>query len=345
MFTLSTHFSKRYVQLVGTLLIGSVLSACGGGGASSSSAEPPLLNATSGLLVDLPADTISQTGMVLFTAVNAQAFTQSGPNDLVGAYGAFDDLGSVMSSAEIESQFAIDNLGECEVMTDSSQRSQATLNHGSAVNSLRSLAIELVSAEKTTSEPILQTQQRASDTSLEAGGALSITTPAGSWPDLVLKNDFGPYYEFEDFSLSLGDLPSGSTLSIPGGQFPAFDAVPLPTVTRFTGVSISTAAGNPVTTDTRITWSQPGNQTSRYISAVVVDATAIDPETNAEIYLAMNCTVSDVGEFSFPAAYADTLAKYQVSTNDITLVRIAMQSAVQGNAAVITGYGAVYFFD
>ncbi len=148
-------------------------------------------------------------------------------------------------------------------------------------------------------------------TSLTAGNAITISSPAGTYTTLTPMSFFGTTaYSADDQS---GAPPSGLTVDIPGDQFPAFANIAIPDVAALTGVSPE--IGSAVTGSTTYTWT-PSN----------------DPDSRINIDVDnVNCVVIDDGSFTIPAnivAQADS----DFGTFGYNIDRIAIRLVQSGNA-------------
>lgn len=125
--------------------------------------------------------------------------------------------------------------------------------------------------------------------SLSAGEVLTLTSPAGSYAELLREQSLG----FTSYELA-GELsqpvPSEIVLDIPGDQYPAFSDVPVPDVQPLTGVGATDA----VSADTVFTWDAGGAENV----FVTVNVSSVGP---AGDLLSVSCVAVDDGEFAFPA--------------------------------------------
>jgi len=62
------------------------------------------------------------------------------------------------------------------------------------------------------------------------------------------------------------------------------------------------------------------------------------------VFISLTCTVNDDGDFILPDEYSELFSTYDISTSNLSLVRMAISTAVNGDAAVMTANGALYLF-
>ncbi len=303
----------------------SLLSACGG---SSSEGPPQALAASSNQIIDLPADTISRIGTVTFAAIDGKGYTELGfPSGYVVADAVFTDYHEVLNNAFLSNRFPAADTDTCLITIDSTDDSQNTgLENNSEF-------LQLI----------------ADSSTIAAGEALSISTPSTSWPDLILSEEtFGEvqsfYYEFQTDTSSLGTLPAGSSISIPGDEFPAFLSLSIPTVAQVKEASLSNIVGGLISPETTVTWAKPQTPNSNEITTISSYVEVTDNAKNAELSITMICTVDDDGEFNFPNNAKQVLSEYNIPAEQLSLGRFGVTSEVQGDAAAIVINASVYSF-
>ncbi len=96
---------------------------------------------------------------------------------------------------------------------------------------------------------------------LKAGEALSVLTPAGSWPDVLLHNQYMSYRFASNVSES---IPADSIVSVPGAEFPSFIEVAIPHVKQIEKMTISLGQQEYLGRETILRW-QPGTDPNAYI--------------------------------------------------------------------------------
>ena len=86
---------------------------------------------------------------------------------------------------------------------------------------------------------------------LTAGEALSVLTPAGSWPDVLLHAQYISYRFASNVSES---IPTDSTVSVPGAEFPSFIEVAIPHVKQIENMAISLGQQEYLGRETTLRW-------------------------------------------------------------------------------------------
>lgn len=125
-----------------------------------------------------------------------------------------------------------------------------------------------------------------------AGDVLTISSPAGSYAELLRNDQFGfPVYVLDDNAMLPKPAPSGLTVSIPGGEFPAFTNAKMPDLVPLQVISPSNF--DAITASTTFSWNANPNTGS----FVEISATAV----SASGLVFVECLVLDDGSFTFPA--------------------------------------------
>ena len=171
---------------------------------------------------------------------------------------------------------------------------------------------------------------------VDAGEVLVFTSSAGTWAELSrIDGEEGiEYVEPENSEGSIvlpGSVPAGLVLDIPGADFPAFTAVPIPAVTPLDEIAPGRSSSSAAVTDT-FTWDAADDPMSvvRFDFLVPID----DSGDNGLRSFA--CIAEDDGTFAIPP---DTLAALgaDASTNFlVTVTRETLQVERQGNALLLT---------
>jgi len=314
----TTTNNMRTCALV-TLLAVSI-SACGGSGSADA---PPSRGASNGKLVDFPDNTISKVGTVIFSALDSSANVAIGaPSGVMEASAEFLDYKQTLDDNQINALYGFDDIGTCRISIDSTDDSQ-------------DIGLESDQAYE---------KLRANARALKAGNALSVLTPSGSWPDLLPDGYEHPYYDLQADGSTLGNLPPGSTINIPGAEFPAFSGITIPPIARFTDVSVAKTIDNSITPDTEITWAVPASSLQGDINFIFIYAEVADDASNAWLMIDMFCSSSDNGKFIFPENAKQLFSTYSIPAEDLTLARMRVGNAVQDDAALVVINGAVYYF-
>ncbi len=241
-------------------------------------------------LVQTPAPdaTPAPTGlpMVGFVGVN-----QSADSTITTAFGTFVEVPDA-SPADLTAIFSDPNEDVCEVFTNSTTDNDATLENRSR--------------------------------SISAGEVLTLTSPAGTFSELVREiSGDSVFYSVPQGFIS-GGLPSSITLDIPGDEFPAFANIAIPVVQALN--INSPVAGQTVNTGTAFSW-LAGNNPNAYIEITATGA------TNG-VNTTVSCTVQDDGSFTFSAATANELGA-NFSAQFFSMTREAQASSVNGNALLV----------
>ncbi len=348
---------QKYRSAVTSAVASVLIMGCGGGGGDSA---PSTLAATAGPVL-LPAGIITKIGNVTLTAVDGDGLANSGlPAGIIGGYGEFSEYDSAIDASFIESEFQLSSNDSCELqilneynVAQKSDKSGRAI--GNALTDMVTKARQSTNTHLTVGlnstlhndgafEDSTDSQVRADTQSLDAGEAINIITPTGSWPDLVRFNDPDPYYAFEDGAVTLGDVPAGTTLTIPGNEFPALNNVALNTVSRITNGEVSNTNDNLLSAGTNVSWTPPSSNGAGNYTVLMINSYVVEPETNVEMEVLLVCTLIDDGKFTIPETYNDLFTTYEFTKEDMTIVRMAISTAVKEEAAIIGVNGSVYFF-
>lgn len=140
----------------------------------------------------------------------------------------------------------------------------------------------------------------------DAGNALPVSAPSGSWSALTSTLTVpGSYLSDWDY-VGQQQLPRDSTLHIPGNDFPAIDEIKIPFSEPLTGVSFSDATGetlsliNKVTPETSVAWdAAPSDSNSRMLLSF--KNIALDETGTLSSLSKVTCNIDDNGSFNFSA--------------------------------------------
>lgn len=304
----NAQFSARFVKLLVPMAV-VLLSACGG---SSGGSQPEQGFANAGN-INIPADTVSRVGHIVFAySDGSDSDEDSRTGGLAGGEASFTDYGGVMSQSFIEEQYSFVPENTCRIY----------LNHPDG------------SVEQSHKDNENHKEFEAQSKLISAGEVLTIATPTGSWPELKLGVFFDDYYDFEGDVISLGDLPSGSTINIPGAEFPVFTDVPIPAVDRITSRSFTDVVDNALTPSSAIVWSKPTSPSSGNFVYIALNSNEEQSVTDEVGYAFASCRVEDNGEFRFPSNVKQLMSKYQFPIDNIGFIRVSRTVKVEGNAAV-----------
>ncbi len=150
---------------------------------------------------------------------------------------------------------------------------------------------------------------------MDAGEVITVSSPAGTFATLELISAFG--FTFYDTETEItAPLPSGLTVDIPGGQFPAFANVSIPDVSPLTGAS--PGINQAITAGTTFSWDAGNNPEA----LVLIDADDV------------SCVVTDDGSFTMPASIQAQLpGNFGAFGYDIS--RIAVRFLQSGTAVLV----------
>lgn len=297
------------------------LTSCGSGGDS----ELPQFQDVR--MLELPADQITRVGIVSLQTQVDVIFGALDTSTRVSGYATFKDYGQPISQAFIDYGYSGRYPSECKIDGESADNSQEVIRN-----------------------EILGIDEYGNPDNVLAGNALSISTPSGSWPDLVPDNgstsNDGLTYRFNTDTSNLGSLAQGSVVNIPGDEFPAFSNIPIPFVPLVTDFSVSNTEDGFFNSGSKITWAVPENPaTQSYIAFSIFhydrDPTHGQPIGDA-VYI--HCTTPDTGEFSLPDNMQQFVTDNKVSSSGIIVSRTGLISQVKGDSAVII-YNDSHRFD
>jgi len=156
--------------------------------------------------------------------------------------------------------------------------------------------------------------------SLDAGEALVLSSPQGTWLTL-LRQDLSGFtlYRPADRTLPL-PVPMDLVVDIPGAQYPAYPNVRIPNVTPLTGV-VATPGSND------FSW-QAGNGDPEIYIGISLFGSAAD-NTSVSVV----CNVVDDGQFSLPADIQAQVGPGFVSFT--TLQRIGARAEQRGDSVLL----------
>jgi len=123
---------------------------------------------------------------------------------------------------------------------------------------------------------------------VNAGEVITLTSPAGSFGELVLDSSEPDEFVYEEASdLPSGGIPAGTTINIPGSTFPGVANVPVPAVPLLTDFS----PANGVTLQgVEFTWTASNNTATNLINFGIQTQTSL-----------ISCFLVDDGSFTVPA--------------------------------------------
>jgi len=131
-------------------------------------------------------------------------------------------------------------------------------------------------------------------TGIGAGDVITVSSPAGSYTELLKNERFGfIFYTIEEGVSLSAPAPNGLSLSIPGDVFPAFTNVAFPPIDP---LLVNSPVGfDLITPNTSFSWNASSNPES------FIEISAISLPTGSGEIVSLECTVLDDGSFTFPA--------------------------------------------
>lgn len=167
-------------------------------------------------------------------------------------------------------------------------------------------------------------------TSISAGEVLTVTSPAGTFVELI-RVQFGSEFDYElaDGSTLPGPVPAGTVVNIPGDVFPAFNNIAVPTAENITNFAPNSV---PISPSAEFTWTQPSNNAQSSIILVLTNDFSF---ANNE-FTTVTCTLIDDGSFTLPTDIQTQLDPDFQATN-LAVLRTSVNTVTQDNAAVIVG--------
>jgi hypothetical protein len=155
--------------------------------------------------------------------------------------------------------------------------------------------------------------------SVSAGSNLLFSSAAGSYADLAQQISVDNITYSTDSALPRP--PNGLTLDIPGDDFPAFTAVQIPDLQDLQ--IIAPATGEPLRSDTTITWNAATDAAN---SRLILTASDAD--------VTIDCSLADDGSFSFSAATQAELGELFAASN-ISIRRQNVTSPTRGDSGLV----------
>ena len=237
-------------------------------------------------------DTIDQYGMV--------SIVESVPAQTYNFYADFMDIANPVDNELFRSEF-MDTPDTCTIdIQDTNNVPDENLNEEGVIGNV---------------------------TSISAGDVITVSSPAGSFTELLKSvNDSNINYQ-TDISIPIAaPLPVGLVMDIPGEDFPAFGDIQVPEIQSL--VLTSPTTGQIVTTDTEFTW-QAGSNSDTEIQITV-------SEFSDNSFVTVYCAVQDDGSFSFPAATKASLGdNFSATADTFIMSRFSRTFLQQGNAMLI----------
>lgn len=192
---------------------------------------------------------------------------------------------------------------------------------------------------------------------VSAGDNLTITSPSGTWAELIpYKYDLGyengvdypgEYTtERENSDGDLGVMPDNAVLDVPGDVFPQLRNVALLGSGALSGVEVRengaqlTSNAEPKTPATSFHW-DPINSNGN--SFIYIALTNIEESSDpaADVFSSVGCIVEDTGSFFFPESIA---AQMDASYESYFLSRFQYKWEQRGNV-LITQLSLSYYYD
>lgn len=141
---------------------------------------------------------------------------------------------------------------------------------------------------------------------ISAGQVLTISSPAGSYAELLRDQTFGfIFYSIEDELELSAPAPNNLSISIPGDEFAAFTNIALPAIEplQVSSPGISEA----ITASTVFSWTGSSNPDS------FIEIYAVGRAATSNRLVTVDCEVIDDGSFEFSAATQAELGAFDAT--------------------------------
>ena len=174
-----------------------------------------------------------------------------------------------------------------------------------------------------------------SSNSIDAGETITFSSPAGTYAELQPQSFAGQMGYRGPDNLST-PVPSGLILDIPGGEFPAFSAVPFPDVEPFVLTSDLVGPFEEIPVSEEITW-EPGTDPDARIELYYLanESRMNSDGIEEEIEIDLDCVLLDDGSFSFDAELQARLVDAGFDTVGSNIGRQNVTTVRQGDAMLI----------
>jgi len=186
-------------------------------------------------------------------------------------------------------------------------------------------------------------------TEISAGDSIIITTPSGIWPELVREPIAYSGYQTGREEYKTGTIDMGSSINIPGAEFPAMSVEMLPTAEAFKNLATS---ANPITTmaaGATITWQAATTSKERYVTIRITIGESAATGNNGSSFTKkslLECFTLDNGQFEVPAQLTQLIATTGHTVGNIMLLREAFDSKQEGDALLLmTAKSEAYIVD
>jgi len=178
-----------------------------------------------------------------------------------------------------------------------------------------------------------------SEYGVSAGSPLIISTPSGDWPELVMDGTGGYHTGAEEYKPNA--IAEGSSLTIPGAQFPAMNVDKLPTVDAIRGLETSASPIHTLNSGAMVSWQTTESTYSDYVSiSISVGESTFngDNDTSRTKFVTksvLQCVAPDTGQFEVPSELSELLAAGDYSVGVVEMKREAFGMEQQGDALLL----------
>jgi len=173
---------------------------------------------------------------------------------------------------------------------------------------------------------------------LSAGEVITVSSPAGSFTELLPSSFFGPSVYVEPDNMPY-PFPTGLRIDIPGDEFPAFDKVVVPDIEPFVLTSLPDTFQH-FSISQEITW-EPGTPSDAnivmYLDLTETSITVTDDTESS--YTArrveIDCVLKDDGSFSFSTEIQTQLSDAGFNEIPLDIGRRITTTRQEGDAILI----------
>jgi len=174
---------------------------------------------------------------------------------------------------------------------------------------------------------------------VSAGSPIVISTPAGDWPELIMDGNGGYHTGREEYQP--GTIETGSSLTIPGADFPAMTVDELPTVDAIRGLLASASPIHTLSSGDMVTWQANESTNGKFVSIVISvgeSTFSSENDTDRTKFVSksiLQCIAPDIGEFQVPSELAELLSAGDLSVGVVEIKRKAFGMKQQGDALLL----------
>lgn len=204
---------------------------------------------------------------------------------------------------------------------DASNSQIDDLLDGDTLGCIDSDEIEPLSIPESVMDPIGPVPFR----DISAGEVLTITSPAGSWPELIRNDEDGSISYYHQAPVE-GYPASGIRLDIPGNEFPPFENLQIPYIQPFLNMRAEFIGADPLFT---VYW-EPGVDANNEVSLRINHYK--DTENR---FIGVRCLVRDTGAFTVPAEFNGLFPESDPQSYNVFMNR-SRTSYIQQDDVVVT---------